>query len=309
MTTGLLSPLDDVPSAVRTHGLVRRFGTRVALDGLDLTVPEGAVYVLVGPNGAGKTTTLRIFLGLARADAGEVTLFGRDPVAEGAVVRAAIGYVPEAHDFGYGQLVVGQLLRYHATYFPHWDEAYAAHLISRLEVDKAARFGALSKGQARRVQLILALAHRPPLLLLDEPTDGLDPLARDRVFELLAAHLAASPTTVLLSTHLVHEVEGLGDCLGVLRKGKLIAQARREDLAQRLHRVRAEVPVNWPGMPELRATIVRRRDQGREIAWTLWGEGEAIDRALTASGATLRDRAPLNLEDASRDLLAMEEAR
>ncbi len=306
MTLDLVKPLTHRPLAVATAGLVKRFGRQTALAGLDLTVPEGAVYVLVGPNGAGKTTTLRVLLDLVRADRGRTEVFGRSTVTDGPAVRAGIGYVPEAHDFGYRDLEVARLLAHHARYFAAWDEAYAAELVRRLDVPLEARFGALSKGQARRVQLVQALAHRPPLLLLDEPTDGLDPLARDQALGLLVDHLAATPTTILLSTHLVHEVEGLGDCLGVIRHGRLVAQLERAEMERKLHRVRAEVPDGWRAGAELADLLLHRQEGGRELDWTVWGEAEEVRQRLQAAGATVRQMSNLNLEDATRVLLRME---
>jgi ABC-2 type transport system ATP-binding protein len=303
----------DGPAAVAARGLTKSFGAVRALDGLELTVPEGAVYVLVGPNSSGKTTTLRTLVDLSRPDAGSAEVFGMTAAERGPEVRAAVGFVPETRDAVPGRWTVGRLLDHHARYFPAWDNGYAAELARRLEVQPAARFGTLSKGQARRAQLVLALAHRPPLLLLDEPTDGLDPLARDEVLGLLADHLAASPTTVLVSTHRVHEVEGLGDWLGVMRSGRLTAQLERGELSRRLHRLRAEVPEGWAAPPAVEAAVVRRPPRrpgdgpGREIGWTVWGEPAELTALLGASGATVRSLDPLNLEQAALALLAMEE--
>jgi ABC-2 type transport system ATP-binding protein len=306
----MLQPLNPRPAAVAARGLHKRFGRTPALAGLDLTVPEGAVYVLVGPNGAGKTTTLRVLLDLTRPDAGAAEVFGLPAAGRGPAARATIGYVPEAHDFAYPRLTVGNLLAHHARYFPTWDAGYAAELVRRLTLPLWVRYRDLSRGLSRRVQLVQALAHRPPLLLLDEPTDGLDPLARDLVLGLLADHLAASPTTVLVSTHRVHEVEGLGDWLGVMREGRLIAQLERDLLARRLHRVRAEVPAGWDPAPELAAAVVGRgrwAPGDREILWTVWGEAGEVAGRLRAGGATVRAVDPLNLEAATLALLAMEE--
>jgi len=294
------------PAAIRALDLHKSYGDQVALRGLDLTVAEGAVYILVGPNGAGKTTTLRTLLDLSRADRGTVTVFGRDPIDDGAAVRASIGWVPDRHDLAFPDFTVGQLLRHHAAYFPGWDDTYAQRLVRDLEIPLPARCGTLSKGQARRVQLVMALAHRPPLLLLDEPTDGLDPLVRDRVIGMLADHLAASPTTVLLSTHLVHEVEGLGDHLGVLRSGRLLAQIERDELSRRLVRVRGEVAEGWPEAAlALPFPVVARGGRGRERSWTLWTDGEPVEAALGAAGITVRSAHALGLEEATRALLAM----
>ncbi|HSM06269.1 MAG TPA: ABC transporter ATP-binding protein, partial [Longimicrobiales bacterium] len=196
-TASAALPLDlgDGPFGIVTRGLVKRFGPVAALDGLDLQVPEGAVYVLVGPNGAGKSTLIRTLLGFVRRDAGTLDVGGVDPREAGGAVRANVGYVPEGHDLGYAWMRVGRLLEQHRVYYPGWDADYAGHLLDAYEVDPGRRCGALSKGQRRRVQLLLALAHRPALLLMDEPTDGLDHVIRDTTLALLSEHLADTPTT------------------------------------------------------------------------------------------------------------------
>ncbi len=295
---------------VETDSLHKRYGYRTAVDGLRLTVPEGAVYALVGPNGSGKTTTFKILLDLVRADRGSARVQGLDSIRSGPEIRGGIGYVAETHTFGYGWMRVGRLLRHHAAYFPTWDDSYEEQLVRRLEIRRQQQFGSLSKGEARRVQLVLALAHRPPVLLLDEPLDGLDPLARDQVLGLLAEHLAATPTTVLVSTHLIHLVERLVDYLGVLRNGRFTAQARRDTLEKNLRRYRAEIPEGWPGAPSLDDRIFRKNGGQREISWVVWGEEEECVRELTGSGATVRGVERLNLEDSVLALLsAGEEGR
>ena len=292
-------------AAVQTRGLEKRFGRRVALAGLDLRVPRGSVYVLVGPNGSGKTTTLRILLDLVRADGGEGWVLGYDTVTDGPMVRALAGWVPERQDAGYGWMRVQRLLEHHAAYRSGWDPAYAAQLMDRLEVRDHTKFGKLSKGEARRVQLVMALAHRPPVLLLDEPTDGLDPVMRDEALALLSDHVAENETTLLVSTHLVYEVEGLGDYLGVLKEGALRAQLDRETLRTRLRRYTLEVPDGWGGVEGLRDQVVRTGGSGRELAWTVWGDESEIVAQLKAGGATVREVDPLTLEESAVTLLAM----
>jgi ABC-2 type transport system ATP-binding protein len=294
-------------SAVETRGLAKRFGRRVALNGLDLNVPAGSAYVLVGPNGAGKTTTLRILLDLVRADAGVADVLGRDTVAQGPEVRALSGYVPERQDSGYGWMKVQQLLDYHASYRSSWDGAYARQLMDRLEVRDHTRFGKLSKGESRRVQLVMALAHRPEILLLDEPTDGLDPVMRDEALRLLSDHMAETEATLLISTHLVYEVEGLGDHLGVLKEGELKVQLDRETLRRRLRRYTLEVPEGWSGADGVTERVVRRSGSGRELSWTVWGDESEIVERMRAGGATVRGVDPLTLEEAAVALLAMRE--
>ena len=289
------------PWALETTGLVKRYGGATALDGVDLCVPEQAVYVLVGPNGAGKSTLLRTLMNVARPDAGSVRVQGLDARANGAAVRASIGYVPETQELPHPGLRVGRLLQEHAVYYPAWDAAYASRIASALGVRLDAKAGALSKGERRRVQILLALAHRPPVLLFDEPGDGLDHVGRERVLELLTEHLADSPATLLVSTHRIYEIERLVDHVGVLAGGVLLEQTTRDSLSQRLRRYRADVPVSWQSPESL--DVLRRGAMGRSIDWTIRGDERAITAALTASGATVREVASLSLDDAATALL------
>lgn len=303
MTTALPTRLRDADLAVDTRGLTKRFGDQIALNDVSLQVPTGAVYLLVGPNGAGKSTTLKVLLDLVRAEQGMAEVFGLDCRARAPEVRANIGYVPERPDWGYGWMRVGRLLEHHSLYYPTWDAAYAAKLAEKFELRMDRKMGVLSKGQARRVHLTMALAHRPPLLLLDEPTDGLDPLMRDETLGVIADHLAESETTVVLSTHHVEEVERLADHIGVLRSGELRAQMSRADLDAGLRRYRVEVPEQWPGVASLNGTVLRRLTTQREVQWTVWGQEAEVVQKLTGAGGTVREVVPLTLLDATLALL------
>lgn len=292
--------------AVATRGLTKRYGRETALDGVDVRVPDGAVYVLVGANGAGKSTTFKVLMNLERPDAGSAQVFGLDTGRDGPRVRAQVGYVPEHHGHAYRWMTSGRLLRHAAAYYPAWDAAYAARLGTALGLRLDRRLGALSKGENRRLQLVLAMAHRPPLLLLDEPTDGLDPVVRRRALGLLAEHLADTPTTVLLSTHHVHEVDSLADHLGVLREGRLVAQMPRDELQRTVRRYRVEVPEGWRAPPGMQLAAERRSGSGRVVQWTLFGEEREVARQLAASGAQVREVTPLGLEDAALAFLPEE---
>jgi ABC-2 type transport system ATP-binding protein len=292
-TTALPTDLGDRPFAATTKGLTKRFGRIRALDELDLQLPEQAVYVLVGP---------------IRSNAGEVRVLGMDPQLRGGNVRACIGYVPEHHDVGYRWMTVGRMMEHCRAYYPSWDVAYARELADVYEVDPARKCRTLSKGESRRVQLLLALAHRPPLLLLDEPTDGLDHVVRDATLQILSKHLTDSPTTVLISTHRVYEVERLVDHVGVLSEGRLLGQLPSEDLHQNLRCYLADVPEGWDGSPELTGQVIRRVGGAREIEWTVWGEEERVLHGLDQAGATVREVAPLSVDEAATALLSRKEA-
>jgi ABC-2 type transport system ATP-binding protein len=306
MMPGIPTGLSGDAWAIRTADLHKSYGRTAALRGVNLTVPEGAVYVLIGPNGAGKSTALRIVLDLVRADSGSVDALGLDPRRDGPLLRAQIGYVPEAQKWEHTWMRVHHLLAHHARYFPAWDREYAQRLAKRLELPLDRPYGKLSKGQARRVQVVMALAHRPPLLILDEPTDGLDPLAREATLSVLAEHMAETPSTLLISTHLVHETERLADHIGVLVDGELRAQLPIAEMERMLRRYRAEVPEGWGGAG-LDGAVVRRSGRGREIQWTVWGEEREVRERFAASGASVRETSSLSLEEAALSLLSGQE--
>jgi ABC-2 type transport system ATP-binding protein len=285
--------------AVATHGLSKRYGRAPALDHVELRVPDGAVYVLVGVNGAGKSTLFKILMNLERPDVGSAEVFGLDSGWEGPEVRAQVGYVPERQDAPYRQMTCARLLQHASAFYPGWDHAYADHLGRALGVEPQRRVGGLSKGETRRLQLVLALAYRPPLLLLDEPTDGLDPVVRRRALALLAEHLADAPTTVLISTHHIHELDSLADHIGVLREGRLVAQMTREDLQRTVRSYQLEVHDGWEVPRELQATGLRRSSAGRDIRCTFVGEERDVLPRLVASGARVRQVSKLGLEDAA----------
>ena len=157
------------------------------------------------------------------------------------------------------------------------------------------------------MQLVLALAHRPPLLLLDEPTDGLDHVVRDETLSILSEHLADSPTTVVISTHRVYEVEPLVDHVGVLSEGRVLGQLPRDELYGGLLRYWADVPEGWTGPGELAGRVVRCSGAARAIEWTVWGDRDAVTRGLSRAGAAVREVAPLSVDEAAVALLSRTE--
>ena len=294
--------------AVTTHGISKRYGRETALDDVSLRVPEGAVYVLVGANGAGKSTTLKVLMNLERVDAGTAEIHGLDTVRRGPEARAQVGYVPERPEHGYRWMTCRGLFTHVAAYYPTWDHPYADRLSLAFGLRLDRQIATLSKGEQRRLQLVLALAHHPPVLLLDEPTDGLDPVVRSRTLSLLAEHLADTPTTILISTHQIHELESLADHVGILRDGRLLAQMSRDVLLRTVGRYRVEVPLGWQATRDLQIAGVRANGS-REAQWTLVGDQrELIDR-LTLAGALVRDIQPLALADAALAFLAQEVTR
>src|SRR3954469_22436251 len=204
--------------------LTRRFDSKTALDAVNLTIPRGAVYGLVGANGAGKTTLIRHILGLLRAESGSVRIFGLDPVADPVGVLSRIGYLSEENDLP-GWMRLDELLRYTRAFYPGWDHAYAEELRERFQLDPRAKVATLSKGQKARAGLIAALAYRPELLVLDEPSSGLDPIVRRDILGAVMRTIADEGRTVLFSSHLLDEVEQVADHVTMIKQGRIIESA------------------------------------------------------------------------------------
>ncbi len=217
-TTRVLRPVDR---AVEVSELTRRFGATTALDGVSLSVTRGGVHGLVGANGAGKTTLIKHVLGLLRAQNGSVRVFGLDPVAEPVAVLSRIGYLSEQNDLP-GWMRVDELVRYSRAFYPSWDDSYAEEVRETFGLDPRARIGTLSKGQKARAGLLVALAYRPELLVLDEPSSGLDPIVRRDILEAILRTIADEGRTVLFSSHLLDEVERVADHVTMIARGRII---------------------------------------------------------------------------------------
>src|SRR5467141_4152469 len=204
--------------------LTRRFDSKTALDSVSLSLPHGAVYGLVGANGAGKTTLIKHILGLLRAQSGSVRVFGLDPVADPVAVLSRIGYLSEENDLP-GWMRVDELIRYTRAFYPAWDDGYAEELRQSFALDPAAKVKTLSKGQKARAGLLIALAYRPELLLLDEPSSGLDPLVRRDILSAVIRTIADEGRTVLFSSHLLQEVEQVADHVTMIDHGRIVLSA------------------------------------------------------------------------------------
>src|SRR3954449_12610456 len=229
-----------VEPVIAVSDLTRRFGARVALSSVNLLIRRGGVYGLVGANGAGKTTLIRHILGLLRAEEGSVQVFGRDPVKDPVGVLSRIGYLSEENDLP-GWMRVGELMRYSRAFYPGWDDAYADELRTMFALDPAAKIKTLSKGQKARAGLVIALAYRPELLVLDEPSSGLDPIVRRDILGAILRTIAGEGRTVLFSSHLLEEVEQVADHVTMIASGKIVLSAPLAEL-KTLHRVGDRVP-------------------------------------------------------------------
>ena len=209
--------------------LTRRFGAKDALSTVTLAFPRGSVYGLVGANGAGKTTLIKHVMGLLKAQSGSVRVFGLDPVADPVGVLSRIGYLSEEIDLP-GWMTVDELLRYSRAFYPKWDDRYAEELRTMFSLEPGAQIKTLSKGQKARAGLLVALAYRPELLVLDEPSSGLDPIVRRDILGAVIRAIADEGRTVLFSSHLLNEVEEVAHHVTMIQRGRILMSAPLPDI-------------------------------------------------------------------------------
>ncbi|HKO91964.1 MAG TPA: ABC transporter ATP-binding protein [Polyangiaceae bacterium] len=218
-------------SVLSLQDIQRSFGKARALSGVSLNVQQGEVVGLIGRNGAGKSTLLNVALGLLHADRGSVRVFGLDPRQHPVEVKRRVGLVPEDESV-FVNASIQRLFELHAALYPSWDEALAMRLLGPLAQDRSARLDGLSKGQARRVLLTCAMAHRPELLLLDEPAGGLDPSARREFLELAIELLNDAGSTILFSSHHMGDIERIAGRVVVLDQGQKLLDEELDALKE-----------------------------------------------------------------------------
>lgn len=282
-------------SVVDIKGVSRSFGKKIALDEVDLSVPKGCVVGLVGENGAGKTTLLKHVLGLFKARTGRVRVFGKNPVEDPESVLGEIGYLSEVRDLP-DWMKIGELMSYTKAFFPSWDDAFAEELREMFELSLDQKVKTLSRGQRARAGLIAAIAHRPQLLVLDEPSSGLDPVVRRDILSTIIRTVADEGRTVLFSSHLLDEVQRVSDHVAMLHLGKMLLTSPMDDVLTSHHRltVRFEQPLDSPLKLD---GALRCEGEGRE--WTILcnGEQSSVEAQLAQLNGEIVERAAPTLNE------------
>jgi ABC-2 type transport system ATP-binding protein len=283
--------------AIETVGLGRRFGGRWVVQDLNLSVPRGAVLGFLGLNGAGKTTTMRMLMGLLTPHAGSARVLGLDPQRDPLAVKRAVGFVGEKTTY-YDWMTVREVMALVAHYRRGtWDEAFAAHLVRVFDLPLDRRLKTLSKGQLAKVGLLLALAFHPELLILDEPTGGLDPVVRREFLERLLGEYLDEGRTVMISSHLVNEIAGLVDHVGIIKDGGLMRCQPTAELFARTKSVHLIFDADPPAEVRLPG-LLRRRVEGRTVRLTIEGfDPERTPAMIAALGAGQVAIEDLNLEN------------
>ncbi|MDQ1255635.1 MAG: type transport system ATP-binding protein, partial [Candidatus Hydrogenedentes bacterium] len=258
-------------------------------------VPAGCVFGLIGENGAGKTTLLKHLLGLLKAQTGQVRVFGMDPVREPEQVLGRIGYLSENRDLP-PWMRVAELMRYTQAFYPKWDQAYAEELRQTFDLDPSAKIKTLSRGQKAQAGLLAALAHRPDLLLLDEPSSGLDAVVRRDILGAIIRTVADEGRTVLFSSHLLDEVERVADYIAMIYRGKLVLCAPLDDLKAGHRRVTLQFPEPISAPPALSGAL-DWQGHGRDWTALCGGPLDAFRQAAAEMRAEIAAEAVPTLEE------------
>jgi ABC-2 type transport system ATP-binding protein len=286
-----------VKAAIQVNGLERSFGKHTVLNGLSFDVPAGSVTGLLGPNAAGKSTTIHILMGILRRHGGDVSVLGYDPAVNDVAIRQRTGFVPE-DPRGEPLYTVRQNLDFLKAFRPGWDASLEQDLLKRFDLDPAKMSRTLSRGERAKLGLIGALSFRPELLILDDPTSGLDPLARREFIEGVVGVLADEGRTVFFSTHQVDDIERVADRIVVLHKGQNLYSAEMETIHDqwRCYRISfadKEAPaVLSPSLPGLRTWT----PEGRSGVALFDTFTDLSEKALANVSARV-DRLPFSLED------------
>jgi ABC-2 type transport system ATP-binding protein len=303
------------PLVIEIAGLCKRYGGRQggrqggidALRGLDLEVPAGSICGCLGRNGAGKTTTIKVLLGMAHATSGSARVFGLPVGDERASVeiRRRTGFVSDDKDL-YDSMDVAAMIRFTAAFFPRWRADLAADYLRRFELPPDRKVRSLSRGMRTKLALLLALCRGAELLILDEPTAGLDPAMAEQVLQALVAHVAREATTVLFSSHQIAEVEQIADRIAILDRGRAVLAGALDDLRARFRRIQLVFDRDPPDVV-LRSPVVGRvRRQGRVIR-VLTGAADPILDEVRALGAVSIDVAPVSLKEIFLETVAAED--
>jgi ABC-2 type transport system ATP-binding protein len=289
-------------AVIQIDGLTRRFGSTMAVDGLDLTVEQGQVFGFLGRNGAGKTTTIKSLLGLLRPTSGMVRVLGLNPAADGVELKQRIGYVPETPQL-YPWMRVREMVRFTSRFYAGWNDAHVAALLDQFALDPECKVKNLSRGMGAQLALVLAMGHDPELLILDEPATGLDVLVRRDFLESIVRVIQQQGRTVLLSSHMVHEVERVADRVAVIEGGKLLACQDTDSFKGRVKKVLVRLSNEEESGLRGVAGVSEIEGSGDRRLVTISKYDDRCRQALHEVGAEVVDVVDMSLEESFIELV------
>jgi ABC-2 type transport system ATP-binding protein len=288
---------------IETHSLHKQYGSTRAVDGLEMHVPRGSVYGFLGRNGAGKTTTIRLLAGLIQPTAGHARVLDLDPQTDRIPVLERTSFVIDKMLLP--SMTGNDLVRFNRGFFPRWSDALARKYTDALEIPMNQKFRKLSGGNQTKLCLLLALSQGAELVVLDEPTAGLDPIVTDQLLRIIIDDFAGEGRTLLLSSHHLSEVERVADWIGIIDHGKLLLEAQLDDVRANFRRVRVVGEnLNLPAGNE----VFRTGTVEGTTEYVLRGNVESFTASLRNQGATVLDVSPMNLQEIFLEVVGKGEA-
>jgi len=265
------------PDAIQIRGLTKEYAGGDGVHGLSLSIPRGCTFGLLGPNGAGKSTTIKLLMGLIAPTAGDAIVHGYNILTDALQIRACVGYVPERHHI-YPWMTIKETIWFTRAFYPTWDHALCEQLLKQYDLHPAKKVRELSHGMTTKLALVLALSHDPDVLLLDEPTTGLDPLIREEFLDGIKHLIQIRPRTVLFSSHILSDIERVADRIGMINDGKLLLCAPRDELTSQTKRIEVALkPDHRPTTPPP-GTVLEEFVDGQ---WTLTVHGYSEETLRT----------------------------
>jgi ABC-2 type transport system ATP-binding protein len=288
---------------IETHSLHKQYGPTNAVDGLEMHVPRGSVYGFLGRNGAGKTTTIRLLAGLIKPAAGHARVLDLDPRTDRIAVLERTSFVIDKMLLP--SMTGNDLVRFNRGFFPRWSDDLARKYTDALEIPMTQKFRKLSSGNQTKLCLLMALSQGAELLVLDEPTAGLDPIVTDQLLRIIIDDFAGEGRTLLLSSHHLSEVERVADWIGIIDHGKLLLEAQLDDVRANFRRVRV---VGEDLRLPARNEVLRTRTGEGTTEYVLRGKAEAFTATLRNQGATVLDVSSMNLQEIFLEVVGKGEA-
>ena len=287
----------DAPT-IETRALVKRYDGLEALAGLDLTIGPGSICGFLGRNGAGKTTTLKVLMGMVQPDAGEARVFGLDAAdpAASLEIRRRAAFVDEEKDL-YPAYTVGEMIRFTRGFFPRWRDDLATAYLARFRLPPDRKVRALSRGMRTKLSMMLALSRGAELLILDEPTAGLDPEASEEVLQALVSHVAKEGVSVFFSSHQLAEVEQIADRLTIIDRGRAVVAGGLDELQETFRRIRLVFDADAPRAEFSTPGVVRTAWNGRMLEILANGGGDALLAEARALNPVSVETTPLTLKE------------
>lgn len=280
---------------IEMKNVSKAFGRLRALENVHLTIPKGSIYGLIGSNGAGKTTLIKLLAGIYRQEKGDITVDGQS-IYENLTLKEKIFYIPDQPSF-LSHYTTKQMARFYKGFYPTWDEERFQRLTALLEVDVNKKIHTFSKGWQRQIAFILSLSTNPEILILDEPLDGLDPVVRKKIKNLLINDVAEREMTILISSHNLREIEDICDHVGIIHKGTLLMEKELDELKANIHKVQVAYKEGMPKdlLKNLNPLYTEKR--GSIILFIIKGDEDTIVKQIRKTNPIIFDLLPLTLEE------------